>query len=56
MHFHLYLPLRIFKYYQMGRVADKTHNLRWIVLIAYLMGLSMGVHLLNLLAIYLLLF
>ncbi|KAA3652922.1 MAG: DUF2723 domain-containing protein [Bacteroidetes bacterium] len=32
-------------------VADKTHNLRWIVLIAYLMGLSIGVHLLNLLAI-----
>lgn len=32
-------------------VADKTHNLRWIVLIAYLMGLSIGVHLLNLLAV-----
>ncbi len=32
-------------------VAEKTHNLRWIVLIAYLMGLSIGVHLLNLLAI-----
>lgn len=32
-------------------VADEKHNLRWIVLIAYLMGLSIGVHLLNLLAI-----
>lgn len=32
-------------------VADQPHNLKWIVLIAYLMGLSIGVHLLNLLAI-----
>jgi hypothetical protein len=32
-------------------VADKPHNLRWIVLIAFLVGLSIGVHLLNLLAI-----
>ncbi len=32
-------------------VADEKHNLRWIVLIAFLMGLSIGVHLLNLLAI-----
>ncbi|MEQ8625278.1 MAG: DUF2723 domain-containing protein [Vicingaceae bacterium] len=31
--------------------ADQPHNLKWIVLIAYLMGLSIGVHLLNLLAI-----
>ena len=31
--------------------ADKSHNLKWLVLIAYLMGLSIGVHLLNLLAI-----
>lgn len=31
--------------------ADKPHANRWIVLIAYLMGLSIGVHLLNLLAI-----
>lgn len=31
--------------------ADKAHNLRWIILIAYLMGLSIGVHLLNLLCI-----
>ena len=32
-------------------VADEPHSLRWIVLIAFLMGLSIGVHLLNLLAI-----
>lgn len=32
-------------------VADEAHNEKWIVLIAYLMGLSIGVHLLNLLAI-----
>jgi hypothetical protein len=32
-------------------VADEKYSNRWIVLIAYLMGLSIGVHLLNLLAI-----
>ena len=32
-------------------VADKPHADRWIILIAYLMGLSIGVHLLNLLCI-----
>ncbi len=31
--------------------ADEPHSLRWIVLIAYLMGLSIGVHILNLLTI-----
>jgi len=31
--------------------ANEPSNLRWIILIAYLMGLSIGVHLLNLLAI-----
>ncbi len=31
--------------------ADQTGNERWIILIAYLMGLSIGIHLLNLLAI-----
>lgn len=31
--------------------ADKASNLRWIILLAYLIGLSIGVHLLNLLAI-----
>ena len=32
-------------------VADQPHNERWIVLIAYTIGLSIGVHLLNLLTI-----
>ncbi len=32
-------------------VADERHAYRWLILIAYLMGLSIGVHLLNLLAI-----
>ena len=31
--------------------ADKAYSGRWLVLIAYLMGLSIGVHLLNLLAL-----
>lgn len=31
--------------------ANQPHNLKWIVLIAYIMGLSTGVHLLNLLTI-----
>jgi hypothetical protein len=32
-------------------VADEKHSNRWIILICYLAGLSIGVHLLNLLAI-----
>src|SRR6056297_3741245 len=32
-------------------IADDKHANRWLILIAYLMGLSIGVHLLNLLAI-----
>ena len=31
--------------------ADQPHSMRWIILIAYLMGLSIGVHILNLLTI-----
>lgn len=31
--------------------ADEPHAMRWIILIAYLMGLSIGVHILNLLTI-----
>lgn len=31
--------------------SEEKHSVRWIVLIAYLVGLSIGVHLLNLLAI-----
>lgn len=33
------------------RVADRNGSDKWLILIAYLMGLSIGVHLLNLLAI-----
>jgi len=33
------------------RVADQKYANRWLVLIAFIMGLSIGVHLLNLLAI-----
>ncbi len=32
-------------------IADDNYSNRWLILIAYLMGLSIGVHLLNLLAI-----
>ncbi len=32
-------------------VADEQHSYRWLVLIAFLMGLAIGVHLLNLLVI-----
>lgn len=32
-------------------VADQPHNLRWIIFIAFLIGLAIGVHLLNLLVI-----
>ncbi|MBR5150116.1 MAG: DUF2723 domain-containing protein, partial [Bacteroidaceae bacterium] len=32
-------------------VADKPHSDKWLILIAYLVGLSIGVHLLNLLCI-----
>ncbi len=32
-------------------VADQPHNLRWLVLIAFMIGLAIGVHLLNLLVI-----
>lgn len=33
------------------QVADEPYNYRWIIFIAYLIGLSIGVHLLNLLCI-----
>ena len=33
------------------RISDEKYANRWLILIAYLMGLSIGVHLLNLLAI-----
>ena len=30
-------------------VADEKHSLRWLILIAFLIGLTIGIHLLNLL-------
>ncbi len=33
------------------QVADEPHHYRWLIFIAYLIGLSIGVHLLNLLAL-----
>lgn len=36
---------------QWENVADQPHSTRWLILIAYLMGLSIGVHILNLLTI-----
>jgi hypothetical protein len=33
------------------QVADKNYSYRWIILIAYIIGLSVGVHLLNLLTL-----
>jgi len=33
------------------RIADEKYSNRWLIFIAYMMGLSIGVHLLNLLAI-----
>jgi hypothetical protein len=32
-------------------VADEKHSLRWLIIIAFLIGLTIGIHLLNLLAI-----
>ena len=36
---------------EMGRCANQPHSDRWLILIAYLTGLSIGVHLLNLLCL-----
>lgn len=36
---------------QWENVADQPHSNRWLILIAYLMGLSIGIHILNLLTI-----
>ena len=41
----------IWAIFKWENAADEPHNLRWLILIAYLMGLSIGVHLLSLLTI-----
>ena len=46
--FTAFVVWAIFKW---ENAADEPHNLRWLILIAYIMGLSIGVHLLNLLTI-----
>ncbi|MEO8087681.1 MAG: DUF2723 domain-containing protein [Bacteroidota bacterium] len=46
-----FTALVVWVIFKWENVADEPHNLRWIILIAYLMGLSIGVHLLGLLTI-----
>lgn len=47
----LFTALVVWAMLKWEEVADEPHANRWLVLIAYLMGLSIGVHILNLLAI-----
>ncbi|MBP3356501.1 MAG: DUF2723 domain-containing protein [Rikenellaceae bacterium] len=47
----MFTALVIWAMLRWENVADEPHANRWLVLIAYLMGLSIGVHILNLLTI-----
>ena len=47
----MFTALVVWAMLQWELVADQPHGNRWLVLIAYLMGLSIGIHILNLLAI-----
>ncbi len=47
----LFTALVVWAMLKWENVADEPYSNKWIILIAYLMGLSIGVHLLNLLAI-----
>lgn len=47
----LFTALSFWAIFKWDAVADKPHADRWLLLIAYLVGLSIGVHLLNLLTI-----
>ena len=47
----LFTAIAFWAILQWENIADKPHSTRWLVLIAYLMGLSIGVHILNLLTI-----
>lgn len=47
----MFTALVVWAMLQWENVADKPHSTRWLVLIAYLMGLSIGIHILNLLTI-----
>ncbi len=47
----LFTALTFWAILKWERVADEPHSNRWLLFIVYLIGLSIGVHLLNLLAI-----
>ena len=47
----LFTAVSFWAIFKWENVADKPHADRWLLLIAYLVGLSIGVHLLNLLTI-----
>ena len=47
----MFTALVVWMMFKWEEVADEPHANRWLVLIAYMMGLSIGVHILNLLAI-----
>lgn len=47
----MFTALVVWAMLQWENVADKPHSTRWLILIAYLMGLSIGIHILNLLTI-----
>ena len=47
----LFTALVVWLIFKWSARADEPDNLKWIILIAYVMGLSTGVHLLNLLTI-----
>ena len=47
----LFTALVVWAILKWENVADKPYSNRWIILISYLFGLSIGIHLLNLLAI-----
>ena len=47
----LFTAMAFWAILQWENIAEKPHSTRWLILIAYLMGLSIGVHILNLLTI-----
>jgi hypothetical protein len=47
----MFTALVVWLIFRWEEVADEPHANRWLVLIAYMMGLSIGVHILNLLTI-----
>ncbi len=47
----MFTALVVWLMFRWEEVADEPHSTRWLILIAYMMGLSIGVHILNLLTI-----